>query len=278
MVYNIIYELCEQDNNVLDSEYSVSGGCDFNLVHDINDCVSCDPSDGQLSKHHIVGTHSNKIAKDYNDPSKTRGFLNHSQATFTFNGPDRDPIRLHSIDKYLQVAEVIRGSGCPNYREACIPIVSSLNIAAWEEHLQGYFDKFLIQSLKFGFPLSLKCPMNLAKTDITNHFSATSEAKAVTKYIEKEIELGAMLVFANKVSSSHFHYSPMLTRPKENNKRRVILNLSPPPGHSLNDKVDRLKFDNWNFTFERDAICNKQDPVLFKVDIAHAFKTSGLIL
>ena len=59
-----------------------------------------------------------------------------------FIGPDRKPVKLDPIDKYLQVADVIRKTGCPNYKQACIPIVSGLNISVWEGHLQDHFDKF----------------------------------------------------------------------------------------------------------------------------------------
>ena len=107
-------------------------------------------------------------------------------------------------------------------KQARIPIISGLNIPACKVHLQDYFDKFLIKYLKFGFPLSLKCPTNLGKTH--NHFSAISKARAVTSYIEKEIALGAMVCPSHQIDPPHIHFSPMLTRPKDNNKRRVILN------------------------------------------------------
>ena len=50
-----------------------------------------------------------------------------------------------------------------------------------------------MQYLKFGFPLSIRCPTNLFSTDISNHFSATYEVQAVTDYIDKEVALGALL-------------------------------------------------------------------------------------
>ena len=224
-------------------------------------------------------TYPNKVSVDFNDINKTKGFLNHNETAFEFIGPDREPVKLHSIDKYLQVAEIIRNTGCPNYKQARIPIISGLNIPAWEGLLQDYSDKFLIQYLKFGFPLSLRCPSNLGKMDIANHFSAISEATAVTSYIEKELALGAMVGPANKIDSPHVHCSPMLTRPKDNNKRRVILNLSHPPGNSVNDEANRFEFDKRPFTLRlpviddiTEAICDKQDPVFFKIDIARAFR------
>ena len=276
---NIIDKLCEDNSKGSDCEYSVCVGYECNPVHSVHNCISCDESVVHLGNQHVLPTHPNRVTEDYNDHSKTRGFLNHGQAVFEFIGPDREPVQLNSIEEYLQVADIIRTTNSPNYRCARIPIISDLNISAWEKHLQDYHDQFLIQYLKFGFPLSLKCPDNLSRTDITNHFSAVSEAKAVTNYIEKEISLGAMLGPVNEVSSSHFHCSPMLTRPKDGNKRRVILNLSYPQNYSLNDEVDRLKFDNRTFTLKlpviddiTQAICSKHDPVLFKVDIARAFR------
>ena len=93
------------------------------------------------------------------------------------------------------------------------------------------------------------------------------------------ILFAAILRPTNEVNSSHFHCSLMLTRPKDNNKRGVILNLCHPLGHSINDEVDRLRFDNRYFTLILpvivdilEDICVKQDPVLFKIDIAHTFK------
>ena len=55
-----------------------------------------------------------KVSADFNDLDKTKGFLNHAKTTFEFIGPDKEPVKLDSIDKYLQVDEIIRNTGCPN--------------------------------------------------------------------------------------------------------------------------------------------------------------------
>ena len=74
--------LYDQDSKHIDGEYIVSWGLNVDLVHDIPDCMSFDPSYGHLGNGHVVATPSNKVVKDYNDPYKTRGFPNHSKATF----------------------------------------------------------------------------------------------------------------------------------------------------------------------------------------------------
>ena len=52
-------------------------------------------------------THLNKVSADFNDINKTKGFLNHDKMTFEFIGLDKEPVKLASIDKYLQVVEII---------------------------------------------------------------------------------------------------------------------------------------------------------------------------
>ena len=43
------------------------------------------------------------------------------------------------------------------------------------------------------------------------------------------------------------HCSPLMTRPKDLNKRRVILDLSYPQGASVNDYVFKDRFDGYAF-------------------------------
>ena len=83
----------------------------------------------------------------------------------------------------------------------------------------------------------------------------------------------------DKVEFEDFHCSPLLTRPKDGNNRRIILDLSYPKGNSVNDNVDKLRFDGHPFALKLptiDDIVNEitKDDVekhLFKIDIARAF-------
>ena len=71
-----------------------------------------------------------------------------------------------------------------------------------------------------------------------------------------------------------------MTRPKDNGSRRVILDLSYPQGHSVNSYMDKnkfndsalvLKFPNTEHMAE-DIVCCMPDCVLFKIDVARAFR------
>ena len=130
-----------------------------------------------------------------------------------------------------------------NFVQARIPVVSGLNLEARECALADYPDKFLIQYIKFGFPLSITSPDNLHVSDIQNHASAINFPEHIQEYLDKECVLCAMLGPVETVNSPHFHSSPLFSRPKNENKRRVILNLSHPYGASLNDTVTRNEFD-----------------------------------
>ena len=153
------------------------------------------------------------------------GFLNHGRADFKFIGP-----------------------GVPKYRGARIPLISDLNHQAWAKHVKDYPDKIIIQYIRFGLPLSLRHPDQLNNIEIHNHPSAAQFPQAVQDYIDKEIALGVMLGPVPMVHSRHYHRSPIQTRPKDNYKRRVIVNLSYPAGASINDQVTRNIFDNRPFT------------------------------
>ena len=98
-------------------------------------------------------------------------------------------------------------------------------------------------------------------------------------YISKDVGLGAMLGPCDYKDFDHYHCSPLLTRPKDTDKRCVILNLSHPYGASVDDSISKSHFDGRHFTLKFPSIDGtKQDiletdnPVIFKVDVARAFQ------
>ena len=113
-----------------------------------------------------------------------------------------------------------------------------------------YPGKRILQYLKFGFPLSLNDKTRLNSQHVTNHYSALAYPEAVSEYLLKEVGLGAMLGPFDTIDSTDIHCSPLLTRPKDFDKRRVILDLSYPKGTSLNDFVTRSSFDGDDFALK----------------------------
>ena len=154
-----------------------------------------------------------------------------------------------------------------------------MNIDTWRHYLKDYHNKKLIEYLTYGFPLSLR-DTRLTITEVTNHYSARQFPDDVQSYLDKEISLGAILGPFNKVPLEKFHCSPLLTRSKDNDKRRVILDLSFPNGASVNDAVTREAFDDVPFTLKFPTVDDILDKVrshkgrvlLSKIDIARAFR------
>ena len=77
-----------------------------------------------------------------------------------------------------------------------------------------------------------------------------------------------------------FHVSPLLTRPKNNDSRRVIVNLSYPEGHSVNSNIKSDSYDDYDFDLSYPTIDNivdeianvGKDVLLYKLDISRAFR------
>ena len=180
--------------------------------------LSChlDVSRSSVSKCEV--SHSKVV--DYNLPNKNRGHLVHSDTSFQFIGPDRDLVLIDSVQKCLEVADVILATGLPNYRMAHIPIKSGLNLGAWAQYLADYPDQRLLQYLTFGFPLSIKESQALSNHDVVNHFSAHQFPDAILDYLHKEIKERAIVGPVAEINHTAFHCSPLLTRPKDINKCR----------------------------------------------------------
>ena len=223
----------------------------------------------------------NKIHCDVYLPDKTVGFLNHSVDEFQFIGPDRFPVNITEVDQCLNIASTIASNGLPNYAKARIPLTSGLNIEEWEKELVDYPDKMLIEYFKFGFPLSLSDPEPLNNTSISNHHSALQYPTAVDDYLQKEISLGAIIGPVDHGGSDMYQCLPLLSSPKGNQTRRIILNISHPYGNSVNDRLPRDKFDGKAFTLRFASVdtivetiitLTDCDPVLYKIYIARAFR------
>ena len=142
----------------------------------------------------------------------------------------------------------------------------------------------MIQYLTYGFPLSVVSSDLLSSTDSKNHHSALQFPAAIDKYLDKEVTLGAILGPYHNIDYKTIHCSPLLTRPKDSDDRRVILNLSFPVGASLNDAVTKENFDGRPFTLKfpavediLDGIRNTQGTVMLaKIDVARAFRNLRL--
>ena len=90
-----------------------------------------------------------------------------------------------------------------------------------------------------------------------------------------------MLGPVDRVNCEDFHCLPLMSCPKDEDCSRVIMDLSFPQGNALNDHVTKEHFDSTRFALKlpsidgivNDIISTGEDPVMFKVDVARAFRT-----
>ena len=288
-MYGLTYE-ADMDQlivSLMDSCYNDIDNTDN--AQDLNP-NECDTNDTKvtdivnISDTKCSGIAVSSFCQDTNYPHKTKGHIAVESTPFQFIGPDRAPIDCDSVDQYLDIARIVRQSGLSNYKQTRFPLNSGLKIEAWKKHLDGYKDQKLVHYRQFGFPLSLTQSNLFCNHDIKNHHSALQFEDAVWAYLTKEHSHGAILGplknFGGHPKHSLIHCSPVLTRLKDQGKRRVILDLSYPRGIALNDQVDRSRFDGDLFCLKFPSIDNivkeicsqRDDVVISQIDVARAFR------
>ena len=117
------------------------------------------------------------------------------------------------------------------------------------------------------------------KSNLENHPSAIHYPSDVTADFNKEVSYKAIVGPCTSIPFPVL-FSPMLTRHKPDDTRRIIVNLSYPPGCSVNDCIDNGIYDHVTFTLKYptvDQIVQKvidldSDVLLSKIDISRAFR------
>ena len=135
--------------------------------------------------------------------------------------------------------------------------------------------------LRYGWPGSYTAP-DIPSPSTVNHPSATAYAPHVDRFLEKEVRLGAMLgPFDAPPFHDWFQTSPLMSvAKKDSDTRRVIIDLSFPVGHSVNDGVLKNHFQGVPLTYTLPTIADLASRVaasgpgtyLWKSDLARAYR------
>jgi hypothetical protein len=167
-----------------------------------------------------------------------------------------------------------------NFNSYKVPVPSGFKIEKFRELASGYWDEQLFELLKYGFPLDVG-PSFKPSNKQYNHSSADKYPEHVKKYIDKETAAGALKELdRNKFKFQHT--SPLMSRPKDSNGRRIILDLSWPQemGASINACVPVDSYLNKKISLKLPTVDNIitivnsfSTPVhIFKIDLARAFR------
>ena len=194
--------------------------------------------------------------------------------------PDRSDCLLGHIGDPFELYSRIKNSGKLNFLDCRIPVTSQLNILAWQEILQEYWDVQLIELLKFGFPLDFNRSSTLC-CERENHSSALKYPSHVEAYLQEETEHGAILGPFEENPIKNCHFSPFLTLEKsESDKKRVIIDLSWPQGCSVNSGIDKNSYLGTDFALMFPSVDHITAELthlgtaahLYKIDVSRAFR------
>ena len=125
-----------------------------------------------------------------------------------------------------------------NFAAARVRVPSNLNIPAWRKELAGYSDNRIVDYLAFGWPINFTRGSPLQST-AENHATARTHEADIAFYIATELGHGALAGPFKGPPVQPTHISPLMTREKKDSiHRRVIMDLSWPPGAAVNDGVN----------------------------------------
>ena len=133
--------------------------------------------------------------------------------------------------------------------------------------------------LKFGMPIDCKVSYGVKKPQ-KNHFSAHSFKEEVSLYFYKSVQSKALLGPFKVSPIPDLCFSPLMTVPKENSKRRVIVDFSFPPGKAINDGVPKSTYLDFEVKFSLPSVSSMVDRLnelgegclLYKRDLKGAFR------
>jgi hypothetical protein len=159
-------------------------------------------------------------------------------------------------------------------------VASHINIKLLGELSQGFYETQILDLIQYGFPLDPDKSSFLPNFAVTNHGSALQFPAEVDNYFHEEIHFGAMLGPFPDTPFPDLHCSPLMTAPKDSNKRCIIVDLSfpSPAGHAVNLSVNKISYVGTPFSITTvDTICQALNIMgnttkIFKVDLVRALR------
>ena len=160
-------------------------------------------------------------------------------------------------------------------------ISTPLDLSVWCYFLRGYPDRdlvhFFLQGLSEGFRIGFNYQHTVLKSARKNLACAISHPSVVDEYLQAEVKLSRVAGPLASSSLPEIHYSRFGVIPKNHqpNKWRLIVDLSHPRNHSVDDGIPKDLCSIRYITIEdaiNDIIILGKGTMLAKVDIKSAFR------
>ena len=199
------------------------------------------------------------------------------------------PTQLTTINHIYQVTYTPHLLALDSCRPLCqtpLPcegrsIISPLKSHAWSSLLATHPDprlaEYLVRGITEGFRIGFRYSEFFTRPANSNMPSALANPTPVTSYIQTEIEAGRLIGPVNRSDYPNIQVSRFGVIPKRSQpgKWRLILDLSFPPGFSVNDAIDSevcsLKYSTVDDAAKLVVSLGK-GTLMAKLDIAHAYR------
>ena len=161
---------------------------------------------------------------------------------YMIRGTHLDPeLPLSGKSSPLQTIFLVKASGKPNYLEARVPVPTHSDLDLLESLLEDNDDKLIVDFLRYGWSMSRSMlPLTNSSAKV-NHKRALQFSDAINHYLATEHSNNMLLgPFFTNPFPDRTDSSPLNSVPKrDSDERRVILNMSFPSGHSVNDGINK---------------------------------------
>ena len=187
-----------------------------------------------------------------------------------------------TTEDFLQAHQLVRESGKFNFEGCRIPIPTSIRYDRIKEALGDNAtpkEKRVLSLLEYGMPIDCKRSYGITKFQ-KNHFSAVSFEKDVSEYFNKGVQSQALIGPFDQSPIPDLRFSPLMSVPKDDSKRRIIVDFSYPPGKSINDGIPKTTYLDFQVEFSlpsvESMICRLNflgiGCLLYKRDLKGAFR------
>ena len=154
----------------------------------------------------------------------------------------RTPELPHSgKSSLLQTIFLVQASGKPNYLFARVPVPTHWDLDLLGSFLEDYDDKLVVDFLRYSWPMSRSILPLTNRSAKVNHKGSLEFPDAINHYLATEHSNNTLLgPFFTNPFPDRTASSPLYSMPKRDlDECWVILNMSFPSGHSVNDGIDK---------------------------------------
>ena len=191
-----------------------------------------------------------------------------------------------STEDYLAAHREVVSSGVHNFEGCKISIPTQIRYDRLSKILGEQAtpkEKKVLNWLEFGFPIDCDPEFGIRKPQ-NNHQSSVQYQDSINKYLSKNISSQAILGPFEQSPITGLCFSPLMSVPKEETERRVIVDFSFPPGASINDGTPQSSYLDCDTDFDLPSVQSMVGRInelgrgclLYKRDLKGAFRQFSL--